>query len=225
LTITGEEASTSNKGVASFSSDHFSVSSGAVTIATDGIDDTLIDFGTGTNQVSTADVPEQTNLYYTNVRADARIAAADIGDLSNVDITSIANDEVLRYDSTSGTWENVASEYPDQLTTKGDLVAYNSGSDPAAEERFPMPGGSASDNKVLTANDSAEFGFNWVKVDTASIEDDAVGASQLANTSVTANTYAYPSAIVVDAQGRLTSATAGTAGATAGFSVAMAIAL
>jgi len=88
-----------------------------------------------------------------------------------------------------------------------------------------MPGGSASDNKVLTANDSAEFGFNWVKVDTASIEDDAVGASQLANTSVTANTYAYPSAIVVDAQGRLTSATAGTAGASKGFSVAMAIAL
>jgi hypothetical protein len=161
VTIAGEDASTSNKGVASFSSDHFSVSSGAVTIATDGIDDTLIDFGTGTNQVSTADVPEQTNLYYTNVRADARIAAADIGDLSNVDITSIANDEVLRYDSTSGTWENVASEYPDQLTTKGDLVAYNSGSDPAAEERFPMPGGSASDPYILTADTTQTYGFSW----------------------------------------------------------------
>jgi hypothetical protein len=223
VTIAGEDASTSNKGVASFSSDHFSVSSGAVTIATDGIDDTLIDFGTGTNQVSTADVPEQTNLYYTNVRADARIAAADIGDLSNVDITSIANDEVLRYDETSGTWENVASEYPDQLTTRGDLVAYNSGSDPAAEERFPMPAG--ADDKILTSNASAEFGFEWVKVATASIADDAVGASQLANTSVTANTYAYPTEIIVDAQGRLTSATAGTASASKGFSVAMAIAL
>ena len=53
-----EDATTSAKGIASFSSDHFSVSSGAVTIATDGIDDTLIDFGTGANQVSTADVPE-----------------------------------------------------------------------------------------------------------------------------------------------------------------------
>jgi len=37
LTIAGEEASTSNKGVASFSSDNFSVSSGAVTIKDDGV--------------------------------------------------------------------------------------------------------------------------------------------------------------------------------------------
>ena len=92
VTIAGEDATTSNKGVASFSSDHFSVSSGAVTIATDGIDDTLIDFGTGTNQVSTADVPEQTNLYYTNARSYARIAAADVGDLNNVDTTGVADD-------------------------------------------------------------------------------------------------------------------------------------
>ena len=55
----------------SFSADHFGVSSGAVTIKTDGIDDTHIDFGTGTNQVSTADIPEQTNLYYTNARVQA----------------------------------------------------------------------------------------------------------------------------------------------------------
>ena len=51
-------------------------------IAADSINDTHIDFGTGTNQVSTADIPEQTNLYFTDARADARIAAADTDALS-----------------------------------------------------------------------------------------------------------------------------------------------
>jgi hypothetical protein len=57
LTIEGEDASDSNKGIASFSSDHFTVTSGNVVIKTDGIDDTLIDWGTGANQVSAVDIP------------------------------------------------------------------------------------------------------------------------------------------------------------------------
>jgi hypothetical protein len=45
-------------------------------IAANSINDTHIDWGTGASQVSTADIPEQTNLYYTDVRADARIVNA-----------------------------------------------------------------------------------------------------------------------------------------------------
>jgi hypothetical protein len=52
----------------------------------DGIDDTLIDFGTGAGQVDTDVLPEGgTNLYYTNARADARIAVASLADVSDVD--------------------------------------------------------------------------------------------------------------------------------------------
>ena len=152
LTINGEDATTSAKGIASFSSDHFSVSSGAVTIATDGIDDTLIDFGTGANQVSTADVPEQTNLYYTNVRADARIAAADVGDLSNVDTTGVADDDILKYDSASGTFKVEADRIANHLTTKGDLLAFST-----EETRM----GIGTDTYILTADSSATHGFAW----------------------------------------------------------------
>ena len=152
LTVAGEDATTSAKGVASFSSDHFSVSSGAVSIATDSIDDTLIDFGTGTNQVSTADVPEETNLYYTNVRADARIAAASVGDLDNVDLTGVADDDILKYDSASSSFKVEADRIANHLTTKGDLLGFST-----EETRIPV----GADGKVMTARASATFGIDW----------------------------------------------------------------
>ncbi|MBH19245.1 MAG: hypothetical protein CL851_02350, partial [Crocinitomicaceae bacterium] len=106
-TISAEDATASNKGVASFSSDHFTVSSGAVTIKTDGIDDTHIDFGTGTNQVSTADIPEQTNLYYTDGRVTTRINATSIDALSDVDISTSApnNNDVLTWNAVDGEFQ------------------------------------------------------------------------------------------------------------------------
>ena len=80
LTIAGDDATTSTKGVASFSSDHFSVSSGAVSLAADSIDDTLIDFGTGAGQVNTDDLPEgSTNVYWTAERTDDQVASLIVG--------------------------------------------------------------------------------------------------------------------------------------------------
>ncbi|MDO8687305.1 MAG: DUF2793 domain-containing protein, partial [Dehalococcoidales bacterium] len=74
--LAGIDASTSVKGVASFNSNEFSVSTGAVSVKADGIDDTHLDFGTGATQINTADVPELTNLYYTDGRVDTRLDTA-----------------------------------------------------------------------------------------------------------------------------------------------------
>ncbi len=152
LTVAADDATTSAKGVASFDSNHFDVTTGAVSIKADSIDDTLIDFGTGTNQVSTADVPEETNLYYTDGRADGRIAAADVGDLNNVDTTGVADDDILKYDSASGTFKVEADRIANHLTTKGDLLAFST-----EETRM----GIGTDTYILTADSSATHGFAW----------------------------------------------------------------
>ena len=99
LTVEAEVADNSNKGVASFSSDHFTVTSGAVTVKADGIDDTHIDFGTGTNQVNTDVLPEgSNNEYHTTAKARGAISATGGGISYNNStgvLTSTAVDEAL----------------------------------------------------------------------------------------------------------------------------------
>ena len=54
----------------------------------------------------TDDVSEgSSNLYYTNARADARIAAASIGALTDVDLTGVANGKILKYNASASRFE------------------------------------------------------------------------------------------------------------------------
>jgi len=57
ITVAGENASDSNKGIATFNTADFSTSSGDVTIKTDAISDLQVDWGTGATQVSCVDLP------------------------------------------------------------------------------------------------------------------------------------------------------------------------
>jgi hypothetical protein len=105
ITISGEDATDSNKGVASFDVTNFSVTSGAVSLAANGVDATHIDFGTGATQVDTDVVTEGgTNLYFTNTRADARIAVASLADVSDVNYNGgAATNHVLTW--TGSEWQ------------------------------------------------------------------------------------------------------------------------
>ena len=236
VTIAGDDATTSAKGVASFHTDNFLVSSGAVTIKDQGVANAeLANMAANTVKVRNANslgVPSDLALATTEVMigdGTGFTAAALSGDVSmtnagvvtvdsiqgqSVSATAATNDQYLKYSSTSSEWQKVDIVGSDKLTTKGDLLVYNTVD---SETRYGITDSSypGTDGYALTALASATNGVAWNKI----------GPSGLADTAVTANTYAYPSAIVVDAQGRLTSATAGSAGTTAGFAVAMAIAL
>ena len=79
-------------------------------VKTDSINDTHIDWGTGANQVSTTDMPEGTNLYYTDERAqDATGAMATDGSLVYVDATPLLTRGALSGDISASQGSNTTT--------------------------------------------------------------------------------------------------------------------
>ena len=70
----------------------------------------------------TGDLTEGSNLYYTNARADARIAAADITDLNNVNDTGKNSNSVLKYNGSQWVVEDINEFVAD---TVGNMVTSN----------------------------------------------------------------------------------------------------
>jgi hypothetical protein len=181
LTIAGEDASTSNKGIASFSTDNFSVSSGAVSIKDQGVANAeLANMAANTVKVRDANssgVPSDKAVGNGEILigdGTGFTAAAPSGDVSMtnagaVTVTKIqgsavssnapTNDQYLKYSSSSNEWQPVSVLAPDRLTTKGDLLVYNTVD---SETRLPV----GADGKFLQADSTATNGVSWQDMQT-----------------------------------------------------------
>tara|TARA_R100000049_G_C1937538_1_gene81458 strand:- start:54 stop:1484 length:1431 start_codon:yes stop_codon:yes gene_type:complete len=109
--------------------------------------------------------------------------AVTVAKLQGYDVSTTAptNDYVLKYSTGTSKWEPAAFAYPDKLTTKGDLLAYNSVS---SETRFAISG--ASNGDVLTVDSTATNGFDWAAVTGTTINTNA--DNRVITGSGTANT-------------------------------------
>jgi hypothetical protein len=176
LTVAGDDATTSAKGVASFSSDNFGVSSGAVTIKDGGVVNAeLADMAANTVKVRNANssgVPSDLALATTEVMigdgtgftaaalsGDATMTNAGVVTVSGisgqtVSATAATDDQYLKYSATSSEWQKVSIVGTDKLTTKGDLLVYNTVD---SETRYPV----GIDDLVLTADSTATNGVVW----------------------------------------------------------------
>ena len=78
----------------------------------------------------------------------------------SVSATSATNDQYLKYSTASSEWQKVDVLSPDRLTTKGDLLVYNTVD---SETRLPV----GANNLVLTADSTATNGVAWASTASA----------------------------------------------------------
>ena len=157
----------------------------------------------------TADTDDQIDIKIANVDV-ANLTTANSGDLV---IKTAVSDKDFAVKGNDGGSEITALSL--DMSAAG-AATFNS--DVTVGSLLKMPTNTA--NKILVAD-----GTSFEEVD---LSGDATiasgGAMTLANSGVTAASYTNAS-VTVDAKGRVTSASSGSAGASAGFVIAMAVAL
>ena len=193
LTVKGEDATSANKGVASFSTDNFSVSSGAVTIKDAGVANAeMANMAANTVKVRDANssgvpsdkvvgntqvlIGDGTGFTAASISGDATMTNAGAVTVTKiqgeaVSSTSPTNDQYMKYSAGSSEWQMVSIVGTDKLTTKGDLLVYNTVD---SETRLPV----GANGLVLTADSTATNGVDWSAVSAA---DESITNAKLAH--------------------------------------------
>ncbi len=158
----------------------------------------LIGDGTGFTAAALSGDTTMTNAGVVTV---AKIQGEDVSS------TAAANDQYLKYSSASSEWQKVDVVAPDRLTTKGDLLVYNTVD---SETRLPV----GTNDYSLLADSGATNGVAWKQIVDASVDASAgIDATKIADGTVTSTEFQYINTLSSNAQTQID-----TKGATAGSS-------
>ena len=186
VTYSAEDATTSNKGVASFSSDNFAVSSGAVTIKDGGVanaelansaitlNSSSVSLG-GSLTLDTGSIGEGSNLYFTNERVDDRVNA----------LLSAGVNVALSYDDANNDleirvpFENIQDIVGAQLVTNGSHTGITASYDDAGDAAIDLAVSSSHIRGLFSAGgdlsyDSSTGAFSFTN-DAGDIESVTAG--------------------------------------------------
>ncbi len=117
--------------------------------------------GSALTGITSTQVSEGTNLYYTNTRADNRIAAATLDNLANVNCPSPSLDQIPKWNGTEFTCQTDATGGGGSVTDgdKGDITVSNTGNtwnvDSGSIELSDIAQGGAITGQVPTWNGTA----------------------------------------------------------------------
>jgi len=171
--------------------------SSVLSIALDAIKDTMIDWGIGTGQVSTADIPEQTNLYYTEGRVSANSSvvantakisypSADSTKVGFLSVTQAVNLDTIESDTAT----NNAKISFDAISSA--RLANTSGTNTG--DQTTIAGITGTKSQFDTAVTDGNFMYSGDSITASLVSDFDTEVSN--NSSVVANTakISYPSA-------------------------------
>lgn len=131
------------------------------------------------NALDTDDVAEGSNLYFTNARADARIALAELSDLSNVNATAPTNGQVLTWDNSAGEWTAQDGSSGGGASDSFNTIAVSGQSDVVADSGNDTLTFAAGSNIVLTTNattDTVTFATSSTPTFTSLLTTGAIAA-------------------------------------------------
>jgi hypothetical protein len=126
-----------------------------------------------------------TNLYYTNTKVDTRIAAASIGDLSDVNTTSVTNGYVLEY--SSGQWSaapaSSGASRPTVTLESGNNLTISAPSSSDLEHIYYFTSGSAVSVTLPSASGITGYKLNLKRTGTGTVSITADGTETIDNSA------------------------------------------